>query len=212
MSINPNPPPRASRALVTQLAQTRWELEGLDKRVGPLPSHYLLAVRGYRATSMGPTPDNDVGIYDDATFFVTPTTMVAINSNTDPSRYGWNAGAGKPMASLNPGFWPFHRGTHKGKTPALRQYDTESGRRLNIPNDGRFAVTRTYTKGDTRNYQESGYYAINHHPGGNTGTSSEGCQTYPRDLATKFLQTVWDATKAAGVNTIWYGLLEGPIN
>lgn len=196
---------------MTKLAAERWAIEGLDKRVGPLPSHYLLGVRGYRAKSMGPTPGNDVGIYDDATFFVTPDKFVAINSNTDPSRYGWNAGAGKPMAVLQVGFWPFYRGPHKGKTPALRQYEPELARKHGIPNDGRFAVTRVYAPGDRRNYVESGYYAINHHPGGNSTTSSEGCQTYPRDLARNFLQDVWDTTKAAGVNTIWYGLIDGPI-
>lgn len=202
------PTPRASRKLIVRLATAEWEriYPGV-----PMPSHYLFAVRGYYATTMGPTAGNDVAINDDAWFFVTPDGMRSIAANTDPTRYGWNAGAGKPMAVLNPGFWPFYRGAHKGRTPSLRQYTAEEAKKAKVPNDGRFSVTRTYKPGDRRNYQESGYYAINAHSQVGSGTSSEGCQTAPNPEYEEFMQAVWDETKAAKLATVWYGLIDGPI-
>jgi len=202
-------PPKAPRLLIVTLAEAHWAIHGPMHQ--PMPTHYIFAVRGYRATTMGPTKGNDVGIWDDAMFYVSPTTFLAENANTDPSRYGWNRNAGKPMAVLNKGFWPFRRGPHKGRIPAFRQMTSEEARFKRVPNDGRFSVTRTHAPGDKRNYQEAGYYAINVHPGGVNGTSSEGCQTLPRDRADKFLQTVWDETEKANIGVIWYGLAEGPI-
>lgn len=202
--------PKAKRALIEALAADHWARFGIMH--APLPSHYLIGVRGYRSDSMGKPGMNDFGIWDDAIFYVSPTTFLAENANTDPSRVGWNGNAGKPMAVLNPGFWPFRRGPHKGRIPALRQMTSEEARfRGGVPNDGRFSVTRTYAVGDKRNYQEAGYYAINVHPGGEVGTSSEGCQTLPKGRSDKFLQTVWDETEAAKINVIWYGLIDGPI-
>ena len=201
--------PRAPRALIERLFTEHWSTHGPAGL--PRPLYYILAPRGYRRDSMGKVGVNDFGIWDDAMFYVSPTTYLAENANTDPSRDGWNAGAGKPMAVLNVGVWPFRRGPHKGRTPALRQMTEEEARLRNVPNDGRFSVTRTYAVGDPRNYIEAGYYAINIHPGGDVGTSSEGCQTLPRKRADKFLQTVWDETEAAGVDVIWYGLIDGPI-
>lgn len=204
-------PPKAKRALIESLAEEHWARFGVMH--APLPSHYIFAVRAYRRDSMGKPGVNDFGIWDDAMFYVGPKTFLAENANTDPSRVGWNGNAGKPMAVLNPGFWPFRRGPHKGRIPALRQMTSEEARfkKETIPNDGRFSVTRTYGVGDKRNYQEAGYYAINVHPGGEIGTSSEGCQTLPKPWSDKFLQTVWDETEAAKLGVVWYGLIEGPI-
>lgn len=200
--------PKASREQIIQIATKQWEASG---HTGPLPDNFLVGIRGYRPRSMGPTPGNDPGVWDDAIFFVTKKSMLAEDANVDPSRYGWNAGAGKPMAVLNPGCWPFRRGPHKGNTPALRQMTIEEARPVKAPNDGRFSVTRTYAKGDPRNYQEAGYYAINIHPGGINGTSSEGCQTLPRDIAKPFLNNVWDTTLKANMPWVWYILCEGPV-
>lgn len=202
-------PPKAPRALIERLAAEHWARFGVPHK--PLPTHYLIGVRGYRRDTMGKPGVNDFGLWDDAMFYVSPTTYLTENANTDPSRAGWNANAGKPMAVLNPGFWPFRRGPHKGRIPALRQMTSEEARFRGVPNDGRFSVTRTYALGDKRNYQESGYYAINIHPGGEVSTSSEGCQTLPRSRSDRFLQTVWDETLEAKVAVIWYGLIDGPI-
>jgi lysozyme len=176
-----------------------------------MPPRYEVVVRGYRATTMGPTPGNDPGIWDDAFFWLTPQRMTAQNGNADPSRYGWNANAGKPMAVLNIGCWPFRRGPHRGRTPALRQIAPGETLAKKVPNDGRFSVTRTYAKGDPRNYQEAGYYAINQHSGSLNTTSSEGCLTLPPHISRSFLQTIWDDTLKARQDIIWCLLIEGPI-
>jgi hypothetical protein len=204
------PPPKAPRALVLSLAEEDWERNGPPGM--PLPECFEFMVRGYRARSMGPTPGNDVGIFDDAWFWITPDGMLACNGNTDPSRYGWNSGAGKPMAVLQTGWWPFFRGAHRGRVPALRQYDVAQGRAAGVPNDGRFTVTRTYAPGDKRNYQEAGYYAINQHETRwSKGTSSEGCLTAHTEVYRPFMERVWKDSKAAKMNTIWCGLIDGPI-
>lgn len=179
---------------------------------GLLPKCFFLGVRGYWPKSMGPTPGNDVGIWDDAIFFVAPDVCIPQQANTDPSRYGWNSHADKPMAVLEPGVWFMRRGPHKGRIPAFRQFTVGEGLAAKVPNDGRMAVTRTYALGDKRNYKEAGYYAINLHPGGNNGTSSEGCQTIPKVVADAFLQKAWDTTAKHNVNVIPYILIEGPIN
>jgi hypothetical protein len=209
MSLIVPPKPKASRALIESVAAAHWATHGPDDL--PSPLWYELVVRGYRATSMGPTPGNDPGIWDDAFFWVTPERMIAQNGNADPSRYGLNAGVGKPMAVLNVGCWPFRRGPHKGRTPALRQIDPSEALAKKVPFDGRFSVTRTYAKGDKRNYQEAGYYAINQHPGGVHGTSSEGCLTLPPHVSRAFLQAIWDDTLKARQDIIWCLLVEGPI-
>jgi hypothetical protein len=200
--------PKANRSTITRLAKEAWLRAG---HTDPLPTHYIFAVRGYWPLTMGKTPGNDPGVYDDAWFYVSPTTFLAIAANTDPSRYGWNAGAGKPMAVLDTGFWPFRRGPHKNRTPALRQLTLEEARKVGLPGDGRFSVTRTYAPGDSRNYKEAGYFAINCHSGGVNGTSSEGCQTAPPDTFAEFMGIVWKETKAAGVGILWYGLVDGPL-
>lgn len=202
--------PKAKRSLIESVAAEHWA------RFGPkgvaLPERYLVGVRAYRRDTMGKPGVNDLGIWDDAIFYVSPDKYLAENGNTDPSRDGWNAGAGKPMAVLNAGVWPFRRGPHRGKTPALRQMTIEEAQRRGIPGDGRFSVTRTYAAGDKRNYLEAGYYAINMHPGGYSSTSSEGCQTLPAARARNFLQKVWDDTLAAKMDHVWYLLVDGPIN
>lgn len=209
--------PQAPKELVLRLSEEGFDRYNLDGT----PVCWWLAVRGYWPQSMGPTRKNDPGVWDDAMFFVCPSREIFIpqQANTDPSRYGWNSGAGKPMAVLNTGLWFFRRGAHKGKTPAFRQLTPEEARAHNaakkkhlVPNDGRFSVTRTYAEGDKRNYVEAGYYAINIHPGGINGTSSEGCQTVPRAVATNFLQKCWDTSLTSMIDAIPYLLVDGPIN
>lgn len=201
--------PKATRSLIESVAAEQWTRS--QTQTITLPDRYIVGVRGYWQDTMGKPGVNDVGIWDDAMFYVSPNMFLAENANTDPSRYGWNAAAGKPMAVLNAGCWPFRRGPHKGKTPAFRQMTQAEAAKVGAPFDGRFAVTRCYAVNDARNYAEAGYYAINIHPGGNVGTSSEGCQTLPADRAQAFLQKVWDDTLAAKMPFVWYILIEGPI-
>lgn len=201
--------PKVTRSLVESVAAEHWTRCQKDQIA--LPERYILGVRGYRLNTMGKPGENDFGIWDDAMFYVSPTMFLAENANTDPSRLGWNAGVGKPMAVLNTGCWPFRRGPHKGRTPAFRQMTHNEAKQRNAPNDGRFEVTRTFAVGDKRNYVEAGYYAINIHPGGNVGTSSEGCQTIPANRSDRFLQKIWDDTMEANMPFVWYLLVEGPI-
>ncbi len=209
MSLIVPPLPKAPRSLIEEVAAAHWATHG--PAGWAMPPRYEVVVRGYRATTMGPTPGNDPGIWDDAFFWLTPQRMTAQNGNADPSRYGWNANAGKPMAVLNIGCWPFRRGPHRGRTPALRQIAPGETLAKKVPNDGRFSVTRTYAKGDPRNYQEAGYYAINQHSGSLNTTSSEGCLTLPPHISRSFLQTIWDDTLKARQDIIWCLLIEGPI-
>lgn len=204
------PKPRAPRELIVKLAAEHWARQF---QATPLPTRFELAVRGYRRDSMGQPGVNDVGMWDDAFFWVTPTGMIAENGNTDPSRYGWNANAGKPMAILQTGCWPFRRGPHKGRLPAFRQFtDEEADAAGGLPHDGRFAVTRIWKPGDKRNYQEAGYYAINQHFGGVNTTSSEGCLTVPHNARGRaYLQQKFDDSKNAKMKVVWTILVDGPI-
>jgi hypothetical protein len=206
MPTYPSTKPKAPRELVLGLAEAKW---AQDHPNLTFPTHLLVGVRGYRAESMGPTKNNDVNIFDDAAFLITPSQFLSENINTDPTRYGWNAGAGKPMAVLQPGCWPFYPGPHKGVIPALRQFSIPEAKLHNIPKDGKFVVKRTYAPNDERNYLDEGYFAINHHYAGFNTTSSEGCITYPRH--TIFLPNVYNTAKDLKTLPFWFILLDGPI-
>jgi hypothetical protein len=183
-----------------------------DGNTGPLPTVYNLAVRGYRATTMGPTPGNDVNIFDDAFFLVSPSRFLSANANTDPSRLGWNPGVGKPYGMLKPGVWWFYPGAHKGRIPAFRQADNEDvAARLRIPHEGRFHVTRMWGVGDSRNYDEWGHQQVNIHFGRGpiTGTSSWLCLTVPE--GSPWLQAATDELRKHKQRLLPTILIEGPI-
>ena len=174
----------------------------------------LLGVRGYYRDSKGAEGQNDVGIYDDAMFFIAPGVFLAVNANTDPSRLGWNASIGKEFAMLLPGTWYFIRGAHKGKVPALRQADEDQADDANIPNHGHFKVWRAsgmdaVLKGTAR--IDDNYHAINIHRGGENTTSSWGCQTIPPALFDEFMDQVWEHTRKHSQERIPYRLIDGPI-
>jgi lysozyme len=129
----------------------------------------LVGIRGYFRDSMGAKGKNDVGLFDDAIILVSPNAHVAWNANVDPSRLGWNAKAGKPMAQLKPGVYRYRLGKHginRGNPyPALVQ-----------------AGPVTVYRGAE---EETGWFGINIHAAGGSATtaprstSSEGCQTIP---------------------------------
>jgi len=173
--------PAAKRKLVVAESLKGWRIENKT----PLPLVYVLAVRGYRKSSMGDPTRNDVGIFDDAFFLVTPDGFYPENANTDPSKLGWNPGVGKPYGMLKSGHvWWFYPGAHKGRSPAFRQADdTAVGQKLGIPNDGKFLVTRMWGIDDPRNYEEWGHQQVNIHPAAMGTTSSWLCLTLPYDRA-----------------------------
>lgn len=158
------------------------------------------ARRGYYRDSMGAAGKNDVGIFDDAAWIVNLQTgdVTPYNWNTDPSKLGYNPGVGRGFAILQPGVYPFCKGQHKGKGAAWRQIDDESAPKLGLSTwfndfrkDGSFKIWR----GQVGEKPETGYFAINIHWGGNSGTSSWGCQTaptgqWPKYQAKSYAETV----------------------
>lgn len=199
--------PKAPEALVRSILDT-FNVLSEDEPCA------LLGVRSYYRDTMGEQGANDVGIYDDAMFFVAPGIFLAVNANTDPSRLGWNAAIGKAFAMLLPGLWYFIRGAHKGKVPALRQADEDQADEVKIPDNGHFKVWRGKSADDiiTKTARvDEGYHAINIHSGGESTTSSWGCQTIPPSQFNSFMESVWQHTKKHCMKRIPYLLVDGPI-
>lgn len=189
--------PKASRQTVEVAALREWKAAG--KKAEDFPTTYVFACRAYYEDSMGKQDQNDVGIYDDALFIVTPTHFSSWNANTDPSRYGWNAGAGKFMARLKPGVWWFRRLKHKINSPNGYMAFGQGGDPVTVERirqDGAIATT------------EAGCFGINLHRGGNNGTSSEGCQTVPLEQWSAFDKSL---AKFIGSDRFRYILAEGSI-
>lgn len=204
MSLLPSSRPKLAETRVREILAKH----GIPTTAEPVA---MLGVRAYYRDTMGVDKANDVGIYDDAIFLVSHLPMLACNANTDPSRLGWNAGVDKPFAVLQPGLWYFRRGPHKAHPRALRQCTDEEADNLNAPNDGEFTVERSRGVNDPRNYKESGYFAINIHPGGQNGTSSWGCQTIPPDQYPAFIARAWSESLSANQHRIPYLLVDGPL-
>jgi hypothetical protein len=180
----PSAAPRLSRADIT----TRLAGAGYVARLAGYPL-YLVGIRGYYRDSMGAVGRNDLGIYDDAIFVLSPNVFASFNANTDPS-------VARPrIATLQPGLWLAHKiGLHKGYQALSQQ-------------KGEVTVSRAGAGLDT------GYFGINIHRGGNTTTSSEGCQTIPPKQWDGFINlVVSEAKRVHGAKwqtaTIPYVLLE----
>jgi lysozyme len=153
----------------------------------------LLAVRGYYLRSMGDPTKNDIGIYDDAMFIVSPSAYASFNANTDPSRH-------KPgIATLLPGLYLYRKGRHgisRGPGyPALRP--ATPGEKLPVARYGESRVPSARPG-----------VALNIHEGSRNSTSSEGCQTiYPTQYKS-FISTVYDQMDRYGQKVIPYLLVE----
>jgi lysozyme len=151
----------------------RSEVERILARVGAIPGGdsgafkpgrlALLGIRGYYMDSMGERGKNDRGIYDDAIVaaFVRlgkVEKIWAFNANTDPSIHR------KAIAVLRPGSWRYQIGIHGLAKPKSQQYRA-------LVQAGAVTVDRDGIGADT------GWFGINIHRGGETTTSSLGCQT-----------------------------------
>lgn len=204
------PLPKLKRSLAEELFDRQWQKNrpGEEK-----PKICILAIRGYRAHTIGNPDRNDVNEVDDLLAYITPTEFYAVNANTDPSRLGWNPGVGKPYGMLEPGVWDFYRGPHKGVTPAYRQADNaEVAKKLGIRNDGKFLVKRMWGWTDPRNYLEWGHQQVNIHPMSISSTSSWLCLTIPVDQSKRWLQWGWDQMDLFKQKTIPVALIDGPVN
>lgn len=160
---------------------TKEEAERLIKPLNLPEPVVVLAIRGYYKNTMGVPGKNDIGIYDDAFFIITPDFFASYNGNTDPSKHRPATEKQQGMATLKPGVHYYRHGDHHiGKPnayPAFRP--ATKGERLPVTRDG---------SGDDWGV------AINIHKGGFNSTSSEGCQTiYP---------TQWDSFHASLIDQL----------
>lgn len=136
----------------------------------------LIFIRGYYLDSMGKQGANDINIYDDACFVISPTIFESFNANTDPSFV--TAQNGRKLACLALGVFQFYRGLHKGKYKALRAYP--EGVILPCTRDG----------------EKSTCSAINIHKGSSNPayrnvTFSEGCLTIPDIQYNEWQRRLW---------------------
>jgi len=150
----------------------------------------VVGIRGYYRDTMGAVGRQDVGIYDDAMVVVSPSVHAAFNANVDPSRLGWNASARKPMAQLKPGVYRYKIGQHGISRGNPYKALVQAG-------------PVTVMRGDS---EETGRFAINIHRGGNTTTSSEGCQTVPPAQWPAFISLVESEMKRNNAKTVTYVL------
>ena len=151
--------PQVKKSVIDKILKDK----GIDTKKYPM---LIIGIRGYFSNSMGEKNKNDRGIYDDALIIYTPSVYATFNGNVDPS-VQFKIG----RAVLKKGFYLAHKFDIHGGTQS--QYPAICQRLANV------TVTR-----DGQG-EQTGMFGINIHKGGNTTTSSEGCQTLP--------PTQWDA-------------------
>lgn len=196
--MTPPTKPKATREQVAKAAASAWSQAHPGQ---PLPDLYVLAVRGYYA-NMGTPGVNDLGVYDDALFIVSPHGFSGWNANTDPSRGGWNDGAKKYMARLQPGVWKFRRLKHKMSSPLGYMAFGQGPEPV--------TVERIRKTGEVAN-RETGCFGINLHRGGINGTSSEGCLTLPPVQWPQFYGQLASALEIGSAKTFPLILINGPL-
>jgi lysozyme len=151
----------------------------------------VLGIRGYYLDSKGRVGKNERGEYDDALVVISSKSISAWNANTDPSRY-------RPgIATLCPGVHKYRPGKHgiskpSGGHPAFRPATPDEG--LPVTRDGQSGISRGI--------------AINIHRGGESTTSSLGCQTIPPEQWAQFHAAVHVELKAHSLKTFDYVLIE----
>lgn len=154
--------PQVKKSLIDRVLKDK----GIDIKKYP---NLIIGIRGYFLNSMGEKGKNDRGIYDDAIIIYTPNVYATFNANVDPS-VQFKTG----RAVLKKGFYLAHKfdvhGGVKSQYPAICQ---------------RLAKVTVIRDGQG---EDTGMFGINIHKGGNTTTSSEGCQTLPPTQWNAFYQ------------------------
>ncbi len=178
----PSSTPKATLADIDKLLKPyRKALEGESLIVVGIPGYY---------SKMGTSPGNDRAIYDDAMFVVSPTHFSAWNANVDPSLFR------KGIATLAPGIHRYRKGNHGISRPG-----------------GGYPAFRPATKNEELPVTRDGVavpwpgVAINIHRGGNTTTSSLGCQTIPPAQWDAFYAAVSGEMKRHNLKTFPYVLV-----
>lgn len=187
MKLVPPSRPLQSRAETDQLIHDGWLTQ--PGKLPVVPAVVLVGIRGYYRDTMGAPGRNDRGIYDDAIILRSSTVHAAFNANTDPSV------ARKHVAVLKAGVWRYQVGTHGLSKPKAQRYTA-------LVQAGDVTVIRDQEGSDT------GYFGINIHRGGYTGTSSLGCQTIFPDQWPAFIALVQSELKRYAQKIIPYLLVE----
>lgn len=189
----PRSRPQATREEVLSWISRDWS------RIAPADKVILAGRRAYYRDTMGKPGQNDTGIYDDALFWLWPEGgFAAFNANTDPSRYGWNPGVGKLYARLKPGCYRFCKWRHRGQYAAFGQGSNP------------VTVQRMNADGTVHHEEEGDGFGINIHRGGESGTSSWGCQTLPPAQWEEFQLLGYRLLERYGQKTFLYLLTENP--
>lgn len=143
----------------------------------------FLGIRGYFQDSMGVKDENDIGIYDDAIFIISPNYYGAFNGNTDPSKMTDTIAMVKANQVIM-----FTQGIHgvSHSTPAVIKQMQET--KQNVPGNPRtyWAYRQASDVTVLRNGEEhtdspANRFWTNLHCGGLWTTSSLGCQTVIKD-------------------------------
>lgn len=164
---------------------TRAEVEKLLARNRVERDVALVGIRGYYLNTLGAPGQNDRGIYDDAICVISQQAFVTFNANVDPSVHR------RAIAVLQPGVWLYKLGIHGLSRPKSQQYRAlVQAAPVTVLRDGVGA--------------DSGWFGINIHRGGNTTTSSLGCQTLPPPQWPAFIALVESEMKRCSQTTIPY--------
>ncbi len=118
----------------------------------------------------GADGSNDQGVYDDRFYFSIHGAIHTYRGNVDPSRLVKGRATLAPMRVFH-----WRAGIHGLSKPAARRYAA-------------FVQAEEVTVLRYKQGADTGWFGINHHRGGATGTSSLGCQTYPPE--------VWEEARA----------------
>lgn len=162
----------------------------IRSRLG-LKGFYVLGWRGY-FDQMG-EPGNGRRVYDDAAFAGDDDTFEVFNMNTDPNgwRKGHGTGSSMGMASLLEGVYDYRVGPHYGASRTVNPACRQAGA-VYVLRDADSSVPEKdiILLDGIRCYKARLESSINHHPAGNSTTSSLGCQTFPPEQWERYIGTV----------------------
>lgn len=148
---------------------------------------FVLCIRGFQNYEEG----NARGLYDDAIIIVDTINFETFNANLDPSQFK------RGIACLvAPQVMLYKIGTHNISKPKDRQYQAL------------VQAAPVIIKRDGQENEESGYFGINCHRGGNNVVGSEGCMTLPPLQWPEFMSGIWATLRMRNVYSIKFVLVE----